>query len=168
VNLVQEHIANLVEASTMLDSEDRTVFLEGGGAAKDKLAELADAFAPLVSALGDRKRFDRLVMWMAEHMEYGLGPRAAIGLLGAVKAYGYLFEDAERPQGFAFKAFTRILHPTLRHRVKFRTASGPGDEPFRERLITEFFKLSAPGDRAYRDAVEQVSGFAELRDGAAL
>jgi MoxR-like ATPase len=166
LEVVQEHAANLVEASTMFDGRDRTPFLNAGRIPAERLEELARSYRALIGSLG-RERFKRLAVWVAENIEYGLGPRAAIGLLSAVKAYSYLFEDFEdgAPSrgfpyvaGFPYTALARTVHPTLRHRVKFRTAAGLGDEPLRERLITEFFRLTAPDASGYLDLIEQFDG----------
>jgi len=69
-----------------------------------------------------------LAMKLSESIEFGLGPRAAISLLTAAKAWGLLWGEPHLQEVDA-RHVAKIVLPTLRHRVRLRAEYDPGTQP---------------------------------------
>lgn len=68
-----------------------------------------------------------LAMKLSESIEFGLGPRAAISLLTAAKAWGLLWGETHLQEVDA-RHVAKIVLPTLRHRVRLRAEYDPGTQ----------------------------------------
>ncbi len=99
---------------------------------------------------------------------YGLGPRTAISMMRAAKAWSMLF--VPEAEVAVPEALARIAPPVLRHRVKLEfdwqrnyqgAVSKGGSDPL-EGFVADFIIATAPEQDGYRNTVREelvASGF---------
>lgn len=139
---VQQHICNIVQASNQL-------FHELDGLKRGQDGRVRD---------------------MAKRFRYGLGPRAAITLMKAAKAWSLLFSTEFDPKTH-LRSVAEVAIPTLRHRVKLQygweqlytqnkphpwPSDGVQKEDLLERMIADFCLATAPNEDGYFQEVEDV------------
>lgn len=98
----------------------------------------------------DRGQLEQ-VRKLAERLAFGLGPRAAIALLKATKAWSLLFVPQARHT--VGEALVRVALPVLRHRLKLDFDWQ--DETDLEQLLVELLLATAPQSHAYKSSIER-------------
>ncbi len=138
---VETHILNLVQGSNC------------------RFSEVADL------GKGSLRQLEKMVSGV---FSYGLGPRTAISMMRAAKAWSMLF--VPEAEVAVPEALARIAPPVLRHRVKLEfdwqrnyqgAVSKGGSDPL-EGFVADFIIATAPEQDGYRNTVREelvASGF---------